>query len=123
MLIQRNMTKITPGLKRIGAVVYTDCVALDLTGPIEAFNYVNLLACEMLGRSDCGYQIELIGAKAGPVTTMSTVKLYAEHGFADFDQPLNMLLVPGMTAGIDLALSIIEEDYGRELALERQSDK
>jgi hypothetical protein len=81
-------------LKRIGAVVYTDSVALDLTGPIGAFNYVNLLANETLGRSDCGYQIELIGVKAGLVTTMPNVKLYADHSFADFDQPLNMLLVP-----------------------------
>ncbi len=94
------MTKITAGLKRIGALVYTDCIALDLTGPIEAFNFVNLLARETLGRSDCGYQIELIGAKAGPVTTMSGVKLYADHGFDDYDQSLNMLLVPGMKPDI-----------------------
>jgi transcriptional regulator GlxA family with amidase domain len=94
-----KLTKIKPGIKRIAAVMYKDFVALDLTGPIEAFNYVNLLVKEELGREDCGYHIELLAVEAGPVQSMSGVKSHADRSFVGFREPLDILLVPGIKFG------------------------
>ncbi|MFT4926731.1 MAG: transcriptional regulator GlxA family with amidase domain [Phenylobacterium sp.] len=93
------MPQTTSGLKRIAAVAYPDCVSLDLTGPLEAFNYANLLGKEETGRDDIGYTIEILAKEPGPVQTMSGVKIHADSRFDNFDQPLDILLVPGMKFG------------------------
>lgn len=93
------MTGAPVTMKRIVAIAYNNCVSLDLTGPIEAFNYVNLLAKEALGRTDCGYQIELVAKHVGAVTTMSGIKLCADIALEDFSESVDILLVPGMKFG------------------------
>jgi len=86
-------------LKHIGAVLYPGCVALDLIGPLEAFNYVTLMASEETGSDAQGYKITLLSEQAGPVDSMSGVRLYADKSYNTFGDPLDILLVPGMKSG------------------------
>jgi len=85
--------------KRIGVLMYPGCVALDLVGPIEAFNYVNLINTEGEPNSPPGYEICLIAENQGPVESMSGVRLYADESYHNFQQHLDILLVPGMRTG------------------------
>ena len=84
---------------RIAAVLYPGCVSLDLIGPLEAFYFVNMIASEESRRTDCGYRIELLAERAGPVESMSGVRLHADRSYVGFDDQVDILLVPGMKAG------------------------
>lgn len=85
--------------KHIGALLYPGCVALDLVGPLEAFNYVAQLGSEEADRQNFGYKITLLAESLGPVPSMSGVQLCADASYLDFHEPLDILLVPGMKAG------------------------
>ena len=87
------------GLKKIACVIYPNVVALDLIGPIEAFNYATLLLQEEFKRADIGYQIDLYASTKGPVQTMSTIAINANKTFDESLAGVNMILVPGMTFG------------------------
>jgi len=93
------MEKSDHQIKHIGAVLYPGCVALDLVGPIEAFNYVALMAAEEAGAPELGYRITLIGEEIGPVPSMSGLRLCADTSYKKFNEALNILLVPGMKSG------------------------
>jgi len=85
--------------KRIGALLYPGCVALDLVGPLEAFAYVAMILAEGGGKQSHGYDITLVGQQTGPVDSMSGVRLHADASYHDFEEPLDILLVPGMKSG------------------------
>ena len=72
--------------KRIVVVVYEDFLLLDLAGPIGAFELVKNFA-------EYSYQIELCSVKGGPVHSSSGVVI--ETAPFHFDDPIDLLLVPG----------------------------
>lgn len=80
--------------RRIAAVFYPNMVALDVVGPLEAFEYVS----QILGQGH-GYEVDHVGMSTGPIKGMSGVKLYADHAFQDYEKDVDILLVPGMQAG------------------------
>jgi len=82
--------------KKIIAVLYPGSVSLDVAGPLEAFYYATLISKEETGLDNCGYEIELVAAKAGPVESMSGVRLFAERSTKTVKEPCDILLVPGM---------------------------
>jgi transcriptional regulator GlxA family with amidase domain len=84
--------------KKIAAVLYPGSVSLDLVGPLEAFNYANQISEEETGDTNIGYDIELLAAHEGPVESMSGVRLCADKSFIDYQEPISILLVPGMRA-------------------------
>ncbi len=79
--------------KNIIAVIYDGCVALDLTGPLEAFNYANLV------RGEACYKITLTSDTAGPIKTMSDISLHATHTYSTIPEPIHNILIPGMRSG------------------------
>lgn len=87
---------LSNGRKKIAAVLYPGSVSLDLVGPLEAFYYANLISEEDTGKTNIGYDIELLAAEAGPIESMSGVRLHADKSFIGYEQPTDILLVPGM---------------------------
>lgn len=82
--------------KKIIAVLYPGSVSLDVVGPLEAFYYANLISEEETGHTKIGYDIELLAVHQGPVESMSGVRLHADKSFIDYQEPSDILLVPGM---------------------------
>lgn len=86
----------TKGARRITALLYPGMVALDLVGPLEAFNYASLIARSETGAADAGYRIDLVAPSTGPVDTASPVTLQAQTDIARYCENTDNLLVPGM---------------------------
>ena len=87
------------GCRKVAGLIYPDAVALDLVGPLEVFNYANVLAREELQRDDVGYEIDIFSQHTGPVSTMSTLCLHANKSFDEHLEDYDMILVPGMKFG------------------------
>ncbi|MBO6504595.1 MAG: helix-turn-helix domain-containing protein [Kordiimonadaceae bacterium] len=79
--------------KRIAALLYPGCLSLDLIGPLEALNYVN-----MERHPDRPYDIKLCAQSTGPVDTLSGIQLVADTALADLTD-VHTLLIPGMLTG------------------------
>ncbi|MEM9670781.1 MAG: helix-turn-helix domain-containing protein [Pseudomonadota bacterium] len=84
-------------LHRVTAVLYPGVVALDLVGPIEAFNYATMILAETAPSR--GYKIDIVGVNHGPVETISPIKFFTETAIADYERSSDILLVPGMRTG------------------------
>lgn len=79
--------------KRIAALLYPGCLSLDVIGPLEAFNYVN-----MERQPDQPYDLKLCALAAGPVDTLSGIQLVADTPLCDISD-IDTLLLPGMRTG------------------------
>ncbi len=79
--------------KCIAALLYPGCLSLDVIGPLEAFNYVN-----MERQPERPYDLKLCALKAGPVETLSGIQLVADTSLSDITD-IDTLLLPGMRTG------------------------
>lgn len=79
--------------KHIVTALYPGCLSLDVVGPLEAFNYVNL-------QRDDGphYQISLAAQMRGPVETLSSMQLVADIAYEDI-RHIDTLMIPGARTG------------------------
>ncbi len=80
--------------KTIVALLYSGCLSLDVTGPLEAFNYANMQATRFKP-----YKIILAAQTAGPVETLSGIQLIADTSLSEIGDGIDTLLVPGMRTG------------------------
>lgn len=79
--------------KHIVTALYPGCLSMDVVGPLEAFNYVNLQ------RGDGPhYQISLAACSRGPVETLSSIQLVADVAYGDV-QDIDTLMIPGARTG------------------------
>jgi transcriptional regulator GlxA family with amidase domain len=70
-------------------LAYEGCQVLDVTGPAEVFS----VASAMSGAD--AYRIVIASFDGADVTTSSTVRIGVEASLADFDAPIDTLIVPG----------------------------
>ena len=82
----------TPRL--IVGMLYEGAECLDLVGPLEAFNF----ASDELRGADSGYEIAMAGPKAGPIETLSGIKIVADMALDDCAE-IDTLLIPGARTG------------------------
>lgn len=80
--------------RTIAAYLYPDCVALDVVGPVDAFNLANL---EYGTEADRPYELLCVGQAAGPVATLSGIVMTAIAGLDQIDV-IDTLLVPGLVS-------------------------
>ena len=86
-------------VRRIGFLVYPDVEVLDVCGPLDAFAYADYYL-RAAGRVDePGYEVLVIAASPGPVTTHCGLQIVATHGCADVSGRLDTLIVAG---GVDV---------------------
>lgn len=83
----------------VAGLVFPGVAALDLIGPIEAFELasIELAAIGARGR----YRTRLIARQAGAVRTLSGVSLCADRALTDKAR-IDLLLTPGFTTGASI---------------------
>jgi putative intracellular protease/amidase len=76
--------------KRIGFRIFDGVQALDLFGPVDAFQETN----EILAEPKKHYEIVLVSYDDGPVLMLSGVKIEA-HTSTENCSPLHTFIIPG----------------------------
>ena len=89
------MSKADPSPRLIAGVLYEGALSLDLIGPIEAFSFARL---ELAAQNRRSYEIVLAAPDAGPVETVSGVRLCADKTLNALEG-VDTLIVPGMRTG------------------------
>ncbi|MCI0601241.1 MAG: GlxA family transcriptional regulator [Beijerinckiaceae bacterium] len=80
--------------RRIGVLVWPGCDVLDVCGPIDVFFYTKYWLSRF-GRTEPGYQCDIIAATPGPVRTTCGIELIATHSYSDVEDGLDTLVVAG----------------------------
>ncbi len=80
--------------RRIVLLVWPGCDVVDVCGPADVFFYSKLWMVRF-GRTEPGYQCDIVAAAPGPVRTSCGVELTATHGYAGIADGLDTLVVAG----------------------------
>ncbi len=80
--------------RRIVLLVWPGCDVVDVCGPADVFFYSKLWMVRF-GRTEPGYQCDIVAAAPGPVRTSCGVELTATHGYAGIGDGLDTLVVAG----------------------------
>src|SRR5439155_1729142 len=100
-LVRRRTRPAGRDARRVAVVAFPDAEVLDVTGPHEVFAQ----AAGFLPDRAPGYTVEILTSGASPLVCSSGVKLVPDRSIHE------------VHGGMDLALALVEEDHGRELAL------
>lgn len=79
--------------RRVVVVAFPQAKLLDVTGPCEVFADANGFPPGAAGPPP--YQVEVVSLQAGPVETTSGVGVLAHRGYAEWDGPIDTLLIAG----------------------------
>ena len=84
----------------VAGVLFPGVAALDLIGPMEAFELASL---ELAATGAPGrYRLMLIAEKPGRVRTISGIALHADYTFANAPENIDLLLTPGYATGAEI---------------------
>lgn len=78
---------------RVVIVAFEGVQMMDVTGPSEVLSAATLLAEREGGTR--GYDIEVVAPEAGPITTVSGIRLVADGALRDVEGRIDTLLVAG----------------------------
>lgn len=90
--------------RQIAMLAFDGCNMLDICGPMEVFGFAERwlhLFGEISGSglsphaSGLAYPLSILAEQAGPVTTMSGLRIVADHAVGDIDDGIDTLLVAG----------------------------
>ncbi len=90
-------------VRNIAFVAYPDVVMLDLCGPFDVFAFADRWFRRTYKVDQSVYQLDVIGPQAGPLMTSSGLQIVAHHGYPEFDQPIDTLIVAGGDEGMERA--------------------
>ena len=87
------MTLTADAPRAIAFLIFDGAQSLDVAGPLEAFAQ----ACESAQRRGLArpYTIEILAREAGPVRTMSGLRLVADRAYREVERGLDTLVVSG----------------------------
>src|SRR5262249_29938622 len=80
--------------RRIGRLVWPGCDVIDVCGPADAFCYAKYWLVRF-GKTEPGYQCDVVAAAPGPVRTTCGIELTATHGYSDIADGVDTLIVAG----------------------------
>ncbi len=81
--------------RSIGFIIFPDVEVLDVCGPLDVFAFADRWL-RRTGKVDHPvYQLEVIAAQPGPVSTSSGMQVVANRGYWEFDGMLDTLIVAG----------------------------
>lgn len=75
-------------------MVWTGCDVVDVCGPTDVFFYAKYWL-ERFGKTELGYQCDIVAASPGPVRTSCGIELSATHGYSDIADGIDTLVVAG----------------------------
>jgi transcriptional regulator GlxA family with amidase domain len=92
-----EIARISPArrTRRVVMLAFPDAQIIDVTGPLEVFGRAARLLTEEHGWRVPAYTVEIVAAKAGPLTTSSGIRLIAERSIAQVRGPIDTILVAG----------------------------
>ncbi|MGA9600830.1 MAG: GlxA family transcriptional regulator [Methylocystis sp.] len=81
--------------RRVAFLVFDDIEIVDLSGPLDVFQYADHWL-QMTGRvNEPGYETLVVGLQAGPVKTSGGLQIIAAHSCDDALGEIDTLVVPG----------------------------
>ena len=89
--------------RRIGMLAFADCEILDVCGPLEVFHWANVYTRRIGKATEPSYSIHIMAEQAGPVTTMSGMKIIADYAFSEEAGEFDTLILAG-GIGVDKAM-------------------
>jgi transcriptional regulator GlxA family with amidase domain len=92
--VSRPISREVTRSRRIGLLVWTGCDVVDVCGPTDVFFYAKYWL-ERFGKTEPGYQCDIVAAAPGPVRTTCGIELIATHSYADIADGLDTLVVAG----------------------------
>lgn len=90
--------------RHIGMLAFDNCEMLDVCGPLDIFHWTNVMlkSPDTVERPESpdlrerpAYTFEILAERAGPVRTLSGVKIFADRSFADAGDEFDTLIVAG----------------------------
>jgi transcriptional regulator GlxA family with amidase domain len=88
--------------RRIAMLAFEGCEILDVCGPLEIFGMANIWLKLSGQAEESPYTLSVLAEQAGPVTTMSGLRIVADRAIGDSDDGIDTLLVSG-GLGVDQA--------------------
>ena len=82
-------------VRTIGVVAFDGVEIIDLTGPMEVFALANLGLQRAGITREPAYLIRILAKQAGLVTASCGLKLQADVAYADLQEELDTLIIPG----------------------------
>jgi len=81
--------------RRVAFLVFDDIEIVDLSGPLDVFQYADRWL-QITGRdNEPGYEVIVVGLRAGPVRSASGLEIIAAHSCDDCPGEIDTLVVPG----------------------------
>jgi transcriptional regulator GlxA family with amidase domain len=102
--LNSNQGSIQNPQRRVALLVFDGCQILDVCGPSEVFGFaerVLQLSGHIPGSGFSGrpaglaYPLSVFAEKAGPVTTLSGMRIVADHAIGEADEDIDTLIVTG----------------------------
>jgi transcriptional regulator GlxA family with amidase domain len=87
--------------RRIVMLAFADCEILDVCGPMDVFYWANNWTRR--NRNEPSYSMKILAEQAGPVTTMSGMKIVADGAFYEEQDEFDTLILAG-GFGVDKAM-------------------
>jgi transcriptional regulator GlxA family with amidase domain len=84
--------------RHIGMLAFAGCEILDVCGPLEIFSFTNSILQSLGKASQPVYAFEILAEQAGPVQTLSGMKIVADRAFAEAGDEFDTLLIAGGNA-------------------------
>lgn len=84
-----------PTCRHIGMLAFTDCEILDVCGPLEIFSFTNSILQNLGKISQPVYSFEILAEQAGPLKTLSGMKIVADRAFAEAGDEFDTLIIAG----------------------------
>jgi transcriptional regulator GlxA family with amidase domain len=89
MMTKVKAPNLDTGPRRVAILIYSGVTPLDVAGPLEVFNFANIIKRQIL------YHIVTVAPNDGPVVTRSGITFLPTHAMADLEQPIDTLMVAG----------------------------
>lgn len=85
--------------KRIAMLAFPDANSLDVIGPLQVFagasRYMQLYSAEQVPGTRMIYEVEILGLRAGPITTSAGFDIHAARGIDEVSEGIDTLLIAG----------------------------
>jgi transcriptional regulator GlxA family with amidase domain len=89
--VARDLARV----RRIGFLVFPDVEVLDVCGPLDVFAHADYFLRATGRVTEPGYEVLVIAASPGPITTQCGLQIVATHGCEQTVQRLDTLIVAG----------------------------
>lgn len=99
--MDKPLLQLDHACRRIVMLAFADCEILDVCGPMDVFYWANNWTRR--NRNEPSYSMKILAEQAGPVTTMTGMKIVADGAFYEEQDEFDTLILAG-GFGVDKAM-------------------